>query len=243
MPTKLSLEPTRTSLLLVLSGPVVAALMCAGVGVVGFSMIGRAEAELTQVRSDLQDGRQNAQRLAAAEVKYGESLQQLGYLERSTSTRAYIPTLLKQLESLGRSLNLKVVSVRPVAAPPVAAAPKSDDSKNKDSATTAKAAAKPPYDFQKIDVSMKGSYNNALSFVYRLTQFPKILTVNSVEMSPEPTAGSSGKTSGMLEIRMNLTAFIFDGGASSDSAASAMTISGHEKELAEVGVPGKAPVK
>ena len=48
---------------------------------------------------------------------------------------------------------------------------------------------------------------NALDFLYKLTSFPKILAVNSLEMTPQSGSGDAGSTK--LSIKINATAFVF----------------------------------
>src|SRR3989339_618066 len=99
----------------------------------------------------------------------------------------YVPTLLKQLEHLGRSVNLKVIGVRPEPNVPVALQKKAsgDAQAAPGGANDAGAPKKPaPYDEMKINVEAEGKYINALDFLYRLTTFPKIIAVNTVEMTP-----------------------------------------------------------
>lgn len=224
MRTRLNLEPTRNSVVLLTGASGVAFLALCGVALFGVSRINAAKAELTQRQAQMQECETNAGKVDLAEERYFNSLKELHYLEKTTSTRAYIPTLLKQLEALGRSVNLKVVAVRPVVAPEEAAPPPKPaaDAAAKDKDEEAKPApkpAKPPYEEQRIDVSFQGSYANALSFLYRLTTFPKIMTVNSVEMSPLGNSASKIASDGRLDIKINVSAFILEGPATPKAPA------------------------
>lgn len=215
MKTRLNLEPSRRTLILLAVGSGAAFLLCCTVMALGMSMLGKVSAEFEQKQAEVEDGKQIATRLQASEQTYFDSVKELHFLEKSTSTRAYIPTLLKQLEQLGRSVNLKVVAVKPVieqqapAPKPAPEAGAQGSSKDGD-APPPKRAPKPPYEEQQIDISVEGTYNNALSFLYRLTTFPKILTVNSVEMSRKPTSANEPSSAGRLEIKCNVTAFVLD---------------------------------
>lgn len=192
----------------------IAFLALCGVALFGMSRINAANAELTQRKAQAQECETNAGKVDLAQERYFNSQKELHYLEKSVSTRAYVPTLLKQLEALGRSVDLKVVAVRPVVQPVEApqqskpAAENNSDSKAEEQTPKPK-AAKPPYEEQRIDISFQGSYSNALSFLYRLTTFPKIMTVNSVEMSPIG-GGSRIDATGRLDIKINVTAFVLD---------------------------------
>lgn len=206
MATRGSLEPSRKSLIIVSGGAACAFLACCLVGVVGFGKVSNARATLHERESQVEDGRLIAKRLQMSELRYSEAQQELAYLERSTTTREYVPTLLKQLEGLAKSVNLKVTSVRPAAAPPEP--PRRESGSEADQATEAEKPAKPLYDEQRIDIHLEGSYSNALSFILRLNTFPKILTVNSVEASP--LGGGERINTDRLNIKLNVTAFVMD---------------------------------
>ncbi len=252
MRTQLSLEPSKKSLVLVGIGCVLGFLLCCAVAIAGYSKTHAARMDLDKKQAQVEDGRQIATRLQDSQRRYTESVEQLRYLEKSVSTRAYIPTLLKQLEAMGKSLNLKVVAVRPIVAdlqqkPAPQQATNADKQGNTPDDKTAAAVkkdVKPPYEEQKIDISVEGSYVNALSFLYRLTTFPKILTVNSVEMSPA-TGGFRGGIvqKGRLDIRFNVTAFILDERNAKVALADATPIGDHRKALAGVGVKGQFKAK
>lgn len=124
----------------------------------------------------------------------------LRYLETSVAGSMYIPTLLKQVDNLARSMNLKVQSLHhtpertPNAPPPEAS--KED-----------KAKFKPlPYDFEHIDMEVNGDYWTVARFLYRLTTFPKILAVDTMTLSP---MGATTAGSPKLGVRLNMTGFVF----------------------------------
>ncbi len=50
---------------------------------------------------------------------------------------------------------------------------------------------------------------NALDFLYKLTSFPKIMAVNTVQMDPDNSPGAAVTGSPKLKIKVNLTAFVF----------------------------------
>lgn len=217
MRTKLNLEASKRSLVLVSVGAGIALLTCGAIAAVGLSQIHSLDQEVSQKQTQVDDGRQIATRLAESEKRYLDSQNELRFLELTASTRAYIPTMLKQLEALGRTVNLKVVAVRPVVepAPPVQLRPAAAADAGKNAQATAPKPQKPPYDTQRIDITAEGSYANALSFLYHLTTFPKIVTVNSVEMTPVGGGGGNSVQSGQLEIHFNITAFVLSSASAS----------------------------
>jgi Tfp pilus assembly protein PilO len=196
---------------------VAAVLLLVGI----FAYVSESE-NLRTARNTLRDkeaqveaGKKVATRLQESEQNFADTQAQLACLETSVSTYAYVPTLLSQLEQLGRSLDLKVVAVKPLPAPPapVAAikrtsqdAQAAPETASSPGATTAKKADK-PYEELKIDIEVEGNYWCTRSFIYRLTRFPKILSVNEVQLSPAGVV--TRKRSPRLQASLNVTAFIF----------------------------------
>ncbi|MGI6295200.1 MAG: type 4a pilus biogenesis protein PilO [Armatimonadota bacterium] len=170
------------------------------------------DTEKRQVETQLRDSQMIAQTQISTENKYLDTRAQIRCLESSVSTQAYVPTLLKQIENLGRSVDLKVLGVRPLPPDPnVALAKKQAAAAAADSSGGAAAAERPeppkPYDELGVDLELEGHYMNALDFLYKLTSFPKILAVNSLEMTPQSGSGDAGSTK--LSIKINATAFVF----------------------------------
>jgi Tfp pilus assembly protein PilO len=168
---------------------------------------GRVRAAEKQV----EEGRTIAQRLEQAQQRYHTALQQLQHLELSVSERAYIPTLLKQLESSAKSYQLTVLSVRPSNAQPAPKAQQEDDDKKKDEEKKKPAE---PYEKQIIDVSVQGQFWNVMRFTEGLTRFPKILAVERVQFRPRQRKDPTDPFE--VEAQFTLAAFIFrsaEGGA------------------------------
>ncbi|MEJ5298552.1 MAG: hypothetical protein WHZ52_11000 [Armatimonadota bacterium] len=235
------LEPSRGSLMLLAGGSVVALLLCIAVVVVGMSQISSVRAELAEKQAQVEDGRQFARLLEASERNYYQALDELRHLEKSATPRSYIPTLLKQLEELGKSVNLRVTGVRPIPDQPRPQRKSSQEGEEGKNGSEAEKETPPPYQVQRIEVKCEGSYADALSFLNRLTTFPKILTVNSVDITPGAMSRTgSGQVSGKLEITFNLSAFILDekdaGNGQDDGRG---TFRKHNEQLKDVGVTNR----
>lgn len=196
------------------------------------SRIGSLALELNSKQAMANNSTQIAQTLEESRLKFLDVRAQLRCLESSVSTQSYVPTLMKQLEHLGKSVNLKVLGVRPEPTPvqptarglssgaqaaegnvsgaSQASSSTSTQSRNATAAGKPTAAKTPqkPYDEMKIALELEGGYMNALDFLYRLTSFPKILAVDNVEISPVGTA-SAVVGSPRLTIKVKVTAFIF----------------------------------
>jgi Tfp pilus assembly protein PilO len=176
--------------------------------------LGIVDADLIAKQKQVDDSTQTAKRLTVVQSEYLDAQNEISFLETSVSSQEYVPTLLKQLESLGKSLDLRVDSVRPMLAVP---APPPPIKKTADGSDAAAGSGQPgaqveapkpkPYDELTIDVELEGSYWNARNFISRLTQFPKIMAVKEVQLSPSQIGEYRG--SPKLLVRLRLTAFVF----------------------------------
>ncbi|MEN6372067.1 MAG: type 4a pilus biogenesis protein PilO [Armatimonadota bacterium] len=204
-----TLKPTTKTLVLlsVIAGLLFASIILAYT--VGSSRLGSATAQLQNKQKQVDDGTRVAKRLVEAQEAYLKAQGEIGFLETSVSNSAYIPTLLGQLEALGKSHNLKVVSVRPQPiAEQAPARPPAGDSENKSGSAAAATKEKPkPYDEMKIDIQLEGSYWCIHDFIESLTKFPKIIAVNQLQMSP--TKAAELRKSPELQASLVVTAFIF----------------------------------
>jgi Tfp pilus assembly protein PilO len=198
-----------------------------------------AQADLQREQKLYDENKRIAARLVDAEQNYETAKLELGNLETSVATYQYVPTLLKQLEELGTSMDLHVLSVRPqpAEAAPVPIKKTAEESKEggQDASKTASATASAkkeavkPYEELKIDIEVEGSYWRTRNFIFMLTKFPKIVSVNEVQMSPAGVIQRKGSPN--LQVRLNVTAFVFSDkqqandkakGSSADTSASAV---------------------
>jgi Tfp pilus assembly protein PilO len=165
-----------------------------------------------------------ASRLADTELRLKEDTDRLKFLEASLPDMAYVPTLLKQIEQLGKDTHNQVRGVRPDMAPakPVRPAVRRTDPEAQENDGDKKAPEeqpKPePYTRLPIVVSLTGTYKDYQSFLQRLTQFPKIVAVDKVQLRPHFEADQTGG-SPKLEVEMQLTAFILKEGAAAQTPA------------------------
>jgi len=187
-------------------------------GVCGFTYYNRAsklgvlENDIKKKEARLADSEKIARQLTDVESQYQQAQTNLGILEKGVSTKAYVPTLLRQVETLGRSMNLRVLGVKPkaiVEAPPPAAPPDGEPGKSDDKTKKPVVAVKKPDPYEKlsIDLEVSGKYWDVVKFVEAITQFPKIIAVNSVQIAPANNS-AKGPGSPELSVRLNATAFI-----------------------------------
>jgi len=232
---KIALKPNKKSITLLI---ILAAAIFFGCVLSYMAMAGKVKgvmAELDSKQKQVESGKQMAESLAESKLAYFDARAEIRNLESSVSTQKYVPTLLKQLENLGKSVDLKVSGVRPAAAlapppPRKLSSSKKASEGDMEGAGETRSGEEPaegqetqqPYDELLIELDLHGEYMDTLAFLHKLTSFPKIIAVNNVMVSP------SGPTptfiSPELSIRMNVTAFVFkDGETAQDSAAPPMT--------------------
>lgn len=208
-----SLKPTQkgVTVLVVLAALVFVLCLLSCLAAVG--KIRSIDGERAEVEKQVRESQMVAQTQRDSENKYLDTRAQIRCLESSVSTQAYVPTLLKQIERLGRSVHLNIIGVRPKAPDANAklAQKMASEAGGQAGADPNAAATKPeppkPYDELEVDLELEGGYMNALDFLYRLTSFPKILAVNSVQMTPG--IGLNVSESPRLSIKINATAFVF----------------------------------
>ncbi len=127
------------------------------------------------------------------------SQEKLDHLEQGVPQRAYMPTLMTEIEALGKRNGILVTGVRPMAAKFVAP-PKSGA---KTDAPTRKA-----YEEQDVEVKGNGHYLKVLAFLSELERFPKIVSVQAVTLTPKNDLNAKGDKSS-LEITVEIKAFLF----------------------------------
>ena len=164
-----------------------------------------------QQEAEVSSNQQIAHRYETTLDTYTQTQAHTQYLETSVSEKSYVPTLLAQLQGLAAQTHLTMSAVRPSAPPPAAApaaaAPRSGSAGAGDAAPGAKTPPPPPpYDTLDVAVDVSGSYADTSMFLYSLTRFPKIISVDSVTMHPG-TAVPGGPE--VVATSLKLTAFMF----------------------------------
>lgn len=190
----------------------IAGLLCISgilVYMVGSGQLKAKAKKLAEIETQVDGSQRIAARLETARTKYINAQTELCFLETSVSTYAYVPTLLGQLEQLGKAHNLKVVSVRPEAIPPPAPyKPKAEGESATASTAKEKKKEKPkPYQELKINIELEGSYWCVHDFMLSLTKFPKIVAVKEITVAPSDSANTP--ISPKLKASLVVTAFIF----------------------------------
>jgi hypothetical protein len=68
-------------------------------------------------------------------------------------------------------------------------------------------------------MDIAGSYWSTAKLLYRLTEFPKIMSVETVQLTPQGDASKTGAASPNLGVRLRLTGFIFPNDGKSSLSA------------------------
>jgi|GEM_PF-460978 Tfp pilus assembly protein PilO len=171
--------------------------------------IAKVEDLVNKKNQEVSSGERIAGRLMELESEYESMQNQLRFLESSVSEREYIPTMLKQVEQLAKQVNLKVSAVRPKWQTDEPKKGKKKSAAKADSKTTDKdkeQAEKPsPYKKLMVDMEIAGTYWNIARFLYRMTEFPKIIAVDALSINPKngPVYDPN------LQAKVKLTGFVF----------------------------------
>lgn len=153
--------------------------------------------QVSDLKQQVRDQQGVDAQLEEITAKLTESQEKLNHLELGVPGRAYMPTLMKEIEVLGQKNVLTMTGVRPMPnkfptpAPAEGAAP-----------------SRKAYEEQYIEVKGTGNYMKVLAFLSELENFPKIVSVQSVTLSPRRDS-KEGADPSKLEITIELKAFLF----------------------------------
>lgn len=167
-----------------------------------YTKMSGVQTKVEKLSNDLQGAQQLQTKSLRIKLTLAESLEKLKHLEAGVSTAAYIPTLLKELESVGRFCNLEIIGVRPL--------PMNTDKKKKKSTEENKSSEslqRKPYQELDLEVKSQGSFQNQMLFLQKLQDFPKIVGVQSVSINPK--MGKDGKTIASLEAVFVIRVYVF----------------------------------
>ena len=212
-------KPPAKRLIPILLGAAGMVLLGGGGVLVGLnSKLTTLQTSAQQKDAEVSSSEQIAHRYQTTLDNYNQTQAHIQYLESSVPDRAYVPTLLAQIQALATQTHLSVAAIRPTASAPAAAptpAPSSGDGGGVPSASSKKVAP-PPYDTLDVAVDVAGSYADTSMFLYSLTRFPKIVSVDSVQM--HPGAAPKGGGPALITTNLKLTAFMFHDGDASTAA-------------------------
>jgi Tfp pilus assembly protein PilO len=175
-----------------------ALMLGGGLTFMAYGNLGNAKANLQKMQAESKDEKALKKTLADSMQSLADSTLKLNHLEAGVQSYAYVPTMLSELEKLGKASGINVTGVRPM---PKTAAPKKEGD-----AEGGKPARRKAYDELDIEVKGRGTYRSVLNFVQELSKFPKIVASRTIELAPR---AEPGKTTTELNVTINLRAYIF----------------------------------
>jgi len=169
-------------------------------GFFGYSGMTAKADEVHRLKSEVKDARTVQKELDDSKAQLQETSEKLKHLEASVPDFAYVPTLLTELERVGKENGIEVLGVRPVPKPPEAKKP--DDGE----VSTSTVKQSKPYEELNIEIKGRGTYGDTMRFVQALQTFQKIVAARSVSLSPKTEIGQTAK---ILDVSIELRAYIF----------------------------------
>ncbi len=170
---------------------------------------------LTEQQAALDAEQQKLDKAAGVRVELEESTQRLqdlrvklAHLEKGVPEFAYVPTMLRELESFGKANNVQLTGVRPMIKP---VAPTKPDEK----------VVRKAYTELTIEVKGRGRYGDVMRFVQGLNRFPKIVAARTVSLTPRRDAEDASNVT-KLDVAIELGVFVF--AEQSGAAASPRTV-------------------
>lgn len=155
-----------------------------------YSAMTAAESRVNSLESEVPNEEELTGTLTASQTELSEFQQKLQHLEKGVPQAAYVPTLIKELEQVGRMNKVTVTGVRPVMAV---------------SSPTKTGEDKKPYQEIEMDIVGRGGYLAVLNLVSALQTFPKILSVSTVAVVPKRDQDAKQ----VLEATVRIKAFVF----------------------------------
>lgn len=193
---------TQKKRLMIFGG--LSALTLVGCGTLSYFQYTAAQKLQTEVKAlqtRIEDEGNVQSQLDEINLKVQESRQKLVHLEQGVPPLAYIPTMMTEIEDLGRKNQIQVLGVRPL--PPKFTPPPRKNEKGE-----VLPPAPRPYEEQDLEIKGTGEYLNVLAFVSAIERFPKIVKVQQITLVPKSDTRSGQQTS-TLEITIELRAFLF----------------------------------
>jgi Tfp pilus assembly protein PilO len=155
------------------------------------------EGHIAKLRAELRDEAEVQKELDDSVARVATLNGKLKHLEAGVQDFAYIPTMLKELEDFGKRNTIQITQVRPIISPE---APKKEgEVKKRESA------------YRELNVMVKGrgSYENALKFLGAIRNFPKIVAIRTLSLTPKTDAGAKKTAKQTLEMEFEIRAYAF----------------------------------
>ncbi|MGE0002549.1 MAG: type 4a pilus biogenesis protein PilO [Fimbriimonadaceae bacterium] len=182
---------------------VLALLVVAGGGAATYWMstvASSAREQVNKLRATTPSESEVKKQLAESDQKVAQYLFELEHLEMGVPSIAYVPTLLTELEQLGKANELEVIGVRPVL----------DAEQKQTKREGEKSLSKQDKAYEEINIDFigRGSYGHVLQTVNALQKFPKIIAVKTISITPKREVNNLAAKPN-LEAVVRVKAFVF----------------------------------
>lgn len=158
-----------------------------------FNSKSKAQARLAELLERVRDEDEVQRDLQFSRDLLAESQIKLQHLEMNVPDVAYLPTLLTELENVGKENEISIVGVRPVMDPT--------------QTTNSEQETESGYQEIEIDITGRGSYRDIMNLLSALERFPKVVSVQTVGLTPRRQTDS--ESNNQLEAVVRLTAYVF----------------------------------
>jgi len=198
--TKATPRFTAIPMMKLAAAPLLVLFITGGIWTYHAQSIRQINAQMQQYEQEAFTGRATAKHLAAARLDADVVTRELKNLESQVVPELFLPTLLRQVDTLAKRNGLEVMALKHT----LEVSPKAPDASVTDEE---KQMFRPlPYDRDRIDIEVRGTYWGVARFLYRLTTFPKILAVETVTERP---AEQATPQSGRIIATIRMTGFVF----------------------------------
>lgn len=217
----------NASLFMILAG----AAFVFGTGAVFFqyNSLSGQKAAAAELRQKIRDEGATKLQLEEGSKKLQESTDRLRHLEEGLPDLAYIPTMLTELERVGRESGIVVLGIRPMPKP--AEPPKKDGS----------APKKKDYQELGIEVKGRGQYSAVATFLETLQQFPKIVAVRTVTLQPKRDLSTPNGGPPVLDVTVEIRAFVFSNPIQKPEESGTPTAKADRRDVADKMVGEQKP--
>ncbi len=201
-----------------------------GLSYMQYSSYTELSGKVDQLKKSAKDRTEIQAELSDANTQLNETRGKLVHLEQSIPEPTYVPTMLKELEKLGKESGIDVLGVRPV--PKAVVRPMKQEGESGDGDGPKK--QRKPYTELTIEVRGRGNYKAVMNFINGLTTFPKIVAARTVSLQPKSDNKNLGAPK--LDCTIELRSYLFPTDGSTKKAdeteapaEKTINLSGHTK--------------